>query len=65
MSGEILSTDEKYRILSFTKLEPIAIVGVEAYVIRFQLPLVNTTKRLEYAIDVMGDKLGKIEKEVA
>ncbi len=64
MSRELISKDEKCKILSFTKLESIAIVGVEAYIIRFQLPLVITTKRLEYAIDVMGDKLGKIEKEV-
>jgi hypothetical protein len=27
MSGDILSNDEKYRILSFARLEPIVVVG--------------------------------------
>ena len=27
MSSDVFSKDEKYRILSFTKLEPIAVVG--------------------------------------
>jgi 4-aminobutyrate aminotransferase len=34
MSSDVFSKDEKYRILSFTKLEPIAVVGGEGATLR-------------------------------
>ena len=64
MSRDVFSKDEKYRNISFTKFEPIAINDVEACVIRFQLPLVITTKRLDHAVDMIDEKLAKIEKGV-
>ncbi len=39
--------------------------GVKANVMRFQPPLVITTKELDHAVEVMGEELGKIEKGAA
>ena len=39
--------------------------GVKANVMRFQPPLVITTKELDHAVEVMSEELGKIEKGAA
>jgi len=74
MSNDVFSKDEKYIILNFTKLEPIAVVGGKGTTLRDMegkeylncyasiLVVDVACTQLNKAITVMSEGLSEIEK---
>jgi len=76
MSGDILSKDEKYRILRFAKFKPIIVGGkefarmgrlpvstggVKARTVGFQPSLIVSDDELDGALEIFENSLAKVE----
>jgi acetylornithine/succinyldiaminopimelate/putrescine aminotransferase len=77
MSGDVSSKEEKYRILSFAKLEPIVVFGgkefarmggllvgtggVKACTVRFQPPVTISDDELDGALEMFENSPAKAE----